>query len=185
MILLLSILGDVSAQISISVSTNRTSGNAPLAVNFDASATTAEGVSKPFHNLSYTWDFGDPGAGNWELTTGRDKNKTTGPFVGHVYDEPGNYTATLTVTDFNGHTSSHSINITVSQFSNSIYFSASGDFSGAPAGTQTDPAPRRPRGRTCAGRPARARPDPRSDRSSPPPLRWWAPGSNRPDPGCR
>jgi len=136
-LLLLSMISTAHAQISISVGTNRTSGNAPLAVNFDASATTAEGVSKPFHNLSYTWDFGDPGAGNWELTTGRDKNKTTGPFVGHVYDEPGNYTATLTVTDFNGHTSSHSINITVSQFSNSIYFSASGDFSGAPEGAQT------------------------------------------------
>jgi hypothetical protein len=95
------------------------------------------GVTKPFHDLNYTWDFGDPGAGTWDLTTGKDKNKTTGPFVAHVYDEPGTYTATLSVTDFNGHTSTHSVNITVSQFSNTICFSASGDFSGAPAGAQT------------------------------------------------
>ncbi|UCC86494.1 MAG: PKD domain-containing protein [Anaerolineales bacterium] len=39
--------------------------------------------------LNYTWDFGDG-------------TKGSGPIVGHSYTQPGNYTATLTVTDKDG-----------------------------------------------------------------------------------
>ena len=81
----------------------RTSGVAPLAVFFDASATTDTGVTtRPFHELEYTWDFGDPGAGTWAYGAQpgvSGKNSATGPVSAHVFETPGTYTVTLTVFD--------------------------------------------------------------------------------------
>ncbi|MFP4054346.1 MAG: PKD domain-containing protein, partial [Phycisphaerae bacterium] len=64
-------------------------GEAPLAVEFDASATT--GAENP-HLLSYQWDFGDGTLGG-------------GISARHEYAEPGAYEVTLTVTDALGATS--------------------------------------------------------------------------------
>jgi titin len=51
---------------AVSVVAGRTSGVAPLSVFFDASGTTSGVVtSKPFHEIEYQWNFGDPGGGNW------------------------------------------------------------------------------------------------------------------------
>ncbi len=51
---------------ALSVVAGRTTGVAPLAVFFDASGTTSSAVtSRPFHEIQYQWNFGDPGAGNW------------------------------------------------------------------------------------------------------------------------
>ena len=81
----------------------RTSGVAPLAVFFDASATTDTGVTtRPFHDLEYTWSFGDPGAGTWASGAQPgviSKNSATGPVAAHVFETPGTYTVTLTAFD--------------------------------------------------------------------------------------
>jgi DNA-binding beta-propeller fold protein YncE len=61
-----------------------TSHTAGTATTFDASAST----SPDYSIASYTWNFGD---GHTQTTTV--------PAVQHVYAQPGNYTATLTVTD--------------------------------------------------------------------------------------
>jgi hypothetical protein len=61
-------------------------GDAPLQVTFDGSASTAvDGTI-----VDYAWDFGDG-------TTG------SGASVTHTYTTPGDYDATLTVTDSNGY----------------------------------------------------------------------------------
>ena len=53
----------------------------------------------------YDWDFGDP--------KGR-FNKLQGFNAAHVYDRPGRYTITLTVTDETGHVESATATIFVS-----------------------------------------------------------------------
>jgi len=60
---------------------------------------TVTGGTSPY---SYHWDFGDG-------TTSNDANPT------HQYTQPGNYTVTLTVTDSNGKSDSHSIEIQIFQ----------------------------------------------------------------------
>jgi hypothetical protein len=81
----------------------RTSGVAPLAVFFDASATTDTGVTtRPFHDLEYTWSFGDPGSGTWASGAQpgvSSKNSATGPVAAHVFETPGTYTVNLTAFD--------------------------------------------------------------------------------------
>ncbi len=84
-----------------------TSGLAPLTVSFDGSNS-----SDPNNDaLTYTWNFGDN-------TTG------SGALVSHIYGI-GNFTATLTVTDPDGNSSSDELSITVS------------DPDGAPTATAT------------------------------------------------
>lgn len=74
--------------------TNVTSGNAPLAVNFDANSSyDPDGTI-----LSYQWNFGDG-------------TSATGAYVGHSY-AAGTFTATLTVSDDNGAVSAKSVTIT-------------------------------------------------------------------------
>ncbi len=62
------------------------SGAVPLAVSFDASASSDP---DPGDTLSYSWNFGD---GSPPLTT-------TGPVTSHSYGVAGTYTATLVVRD--------------------------------------------------------------------------------------
>ena len=75
---------------------DRTSGSAPLTVNFSASGSSdADGTI-----ASYVWTFSDSGS-------------QTGATAQRIYNAPGTYTATLTVTDNSGLTDSKSITITV------------------------------------------------------------------------
>jgi len=87
--------------ITISLSASRTDGTAPCGVYFDASGTTADGVTYPFHELLYLWNFGDSGAGNWTngANTSQSKNFATGPVAAHLYETAGTYTVTLVVWD--------------------------------------------------------------------------------------
>ena len=68
-----------------SASATPLSGAAPLVVSFDGSA-SSDPDDDP---LSYAWSFGDGENG-------------TGAMVSHTYDQPGTYTASLTVDDGNG-----------------------------------------------------------------------------------
>jgi PKD repeat protein len=70
------------------------SGIAPITVAFDPQV---QGGDAP---LTFAWDFGD---GNTSTT----RNPS------HTYQTPGNYTASVTVTDDNGDTGSDTIDITV------------------------------------------------------------------------
>lgn len=80
------------------VSVNTTSGYAPLAINFNGT-----GSYDPDGGISsYAWDFGD----GYTSTTAN---------TSHTYGNPGNYIATLTVTDINGATNSKSVTINVQQ----------------------------------------------------------------------
>ncbi len=72
------------------------SGNAPLIVNVDASASSDLDEDL----LTYTWDFGDGTTGSGVTAT-------------HTYSTPGIYTITLTVDDGNGGTHTTTTTITV------------------------------------------------------------------------
>ena len=125
----------------------RTSGVAPLAVFFDASATTDTGVTtRPFHDLEYTWSFGDASSGTWASGAQpgvSSKNSATGPVAAHVFETPGTYTVSLTALDgTNTATTNTTITVdnpdTVFAGTNTICINASGsDFTGCPSGAAT------------------------------------------------
>jgi hypothetical protein len=119
----------------------RTSGVAPLAVFFDASATTGSVTSAPFHDLLYTWSFGDSEAGNWSYgaKSGTSKNIAYGPLAAHVFETPGIYTVSLSIYDGTD-TATTTTTITVSDpdtvFSGTATycFSNDTDFTSCPSG---------------------------------------------------
>jgi hypothetical protein len=139
-----------STPITISLKASRVSGVAPLSVFFDATGTTALATNRPFHDLEYRWDFGDLAAGKWSYgvnPTASSRNKATGGIAGHVFENPGTYTATITVTDgTNTATTTQTITVTdpdvVFAGPLTAVISVSTDFTDAPAGatqyTSTD-----------------------------------------------
>jgi PKD repeat protein len=88
------------------------SGPEGSAVTFSGSVTGGQPA------LSYSWSFGDGGTASGTLSPS------------HVYQEAGAYTATLTVTDALGRTSTSSATATVSEVTPTA--SAGGPYSGAP-----------------------------------------------------
>jgi PKD repeat protein len=76
-------------------------GSAPLVVRFSAQITDPDGDSS---NVSHVWAFGDGGFS-------AEKNPA------HTYNAPGVYTATLTVKDAKGGTTTKTVTITVTQVS--------------------------------------------------------------------
>lgn len=104
---------DPTAEMSVS----STTGDAPLAVDFDGSASSdLDGTI-----VSYDWDFGDGGT-------------ATGATASHSYVTPGVYVAQLTVTDNHGRTGTAHETITV----NAPQAAPSASASASPA---TGPAP--------------------------------------------
>ena len=90
----------VTAPPEVTATATPTSGEAPLDVAFDSTATDAEGEA-----LTYAWDFGVPGDG--DTSTQADPTYT--------YTTPGNYTATVTVTDASGGKSSATAQVRVTR----------------------------------------------------------------------
>lgn len=133
--------------ITISISASRTSGVAPLYVNFDASGTTStteDTASKAFRNLFFIWNFGDSGAGTWAYGNSvvNSKNTAYGGIGAHVFETPGSYTVTLSVYDGTEDAyETDTVDITVTDpdtvselsGSNVIAVSTDGDFTGKPA----------------------------------------------------
>ena len=91
----------ITAPPEVTAAAEPASGEAPLDVAFDATATDAEGEA-----LTYAWDFGVPG------TTG---DTSTDEDPSYTYTTPGNYTATVTVTDASGGRSAASVEVRVTR----------------------------------------------------------------------
>jgi hypothetical protein len=125
--------------ITANIAATRTSGVAPLAVHFDASATTSTTTTRPFHDCHYEWNYGDPSSGVW-ATNGKSKNRDVSPMGGHVFETPGEYTVTLTAKDSSGATDTKTVVITVDDpdevfaGTKTICISTTSDFTGAPTG---------------------------------------------------
>src|SRR5262249_53691898 len=84
-------------------------------------------------SLSYSWNFGDGGTATGTLNPS------------HIYLTDGNYTATLTVTDTAGHSSSNSATVTINNVAPTV--NIGGPYIGVPgtaiafAGTASVPDP--------------------------------------------
>lgn len=133
---------NAAAKIHVDIVPNKTRVVAPFKLFVDASGTTAEGIKEAwaFHDLHYVWNFGDPGSGTW-ATNGKRRNNGFGPTYGHVFDRPGKYSVTLTVSNpLTGDAATDSFSITVEDpdkyfaGKHTICVSTKGDFSGAPDG---------------------------------------------------
>ncbi|MBS0322928.1 MAG: hypothetical protein JSR19_03660, partial [Proteobacteria bacterium] len=134
--------------ITLAATPSRIVGVAPLAVFFDASATTAPATARPFHNLEYSWTFGDTTAGSWgDKATGSSgsgnlvsRNAAKGPVAAHVFETPGAYTISLTVTDGTNQVSNSCVQIAVQDpnvvFSgtSTVCYSNASNFAGCPTG---------------------------------------------------
>lgn len=127
--------------ITVSTTTNRNSGVAPLAIYFDATTTTSTRTANPFHECYYLWDFDDGSSGTWALGArpGISKNSATGPVTAHIYERPGVYRPKLTVFDGKSISTIRLDPITVQDpdvvfASSTACFSNDTDHTGSPAG---------------------------------------------------
>lgn len=93
-----------SASIDLVLNANRVTGIAPLAVSFNSIGTTADAAltTRPFHELSYKWEFSDtsdvPDWAYGATSANRKKNVAYGPVAGHIFEKPGTWLVTLTAT---------------------------------------------------------------------------------------
>lgn len=131
------------SSINLALVPSRLSGVAPLAIFFNAAGTTSSAPgARPFHDIEYRWDFGDPGSGSWSNTPGMpnlSRNAAKGPIAAHVYEKPGRYTVTVSAIDGSNAPASTRVQISVDDpdavfaGANTICFSTSGNFGGCPA----------------------------------------------------
>nr|HPL18813.1 PKD domain-containing protein [Spirochaetota bacterium] len=122
---------------------SRTSGVAPLSVHFTAGFSGTTPAARDFHNLDYTWDFGDPGSGRWG-TSGKPRNIAKGPVATHIFEAPGIFIVKLTVKKGSATVNSKTFKIEVHD-PDSVYSGvkttcvsdkANHDFTGCPAGAR-------------------------------------------------
>lgn len=83
------------------ITAHRTSGVAPLSVNFNAALTQINPsyTSIPFHEVRYTWSFGGSTGIKWAYGNKAgiaDKNEFHGPVAACLFETPGTKTVTLT-----------------------------------------------------------------------------------------
>ena len=116
---------------SADVTVDRTTCFAPCDVFFDARTPDWETqIDQSFH-----WDFGDPGAGTWQRGADRhSRNVDTGFVAGHVYETPGQFSATLDVGGTKESVTIQVLDPDVVFAGQSHCVSSSGDFAGCPAG---------------------------------------------------
>ncbi len=102
--------------VTFSFSASRTSGVAPLGIFFNSGFSENTTSDNPFHDLKYSWDFGDTTSDYWAIEENsiseRSKNTDKGPVSTQVYENPGTYTVTLNVRDETGIISNEQLSIT-------------------------------------------------------------------------
>lgn len=129
-----------SAGATATVLPSRTTGVAPLYVNFTTDYVGSLG-DRAFHDYAFSWSFGDPGSGSWG-TNGKPKNAAQGPVAAHVFETPGTYTVALSVRDASGAVASGQTQIVVSDpevvyaGTKTTCVSDTADFTGAPTGAR-------------------------------------------------
>ncbi|MFC4871696.1 malectin domain-containing carbohydrate-binding protein [Negadavirga shengliensis] len=96
--------GQIGSHVIASIASSVTSGNAPLAVEFDGSGSIGRG------QLTYLWDF-------------KDGNFSSEINPSHVFTTPGIYDVSLTVEDGQGRTDRNTLRINVSDEMNVPAFS--------------------------------------------------------------
>lgn len=115
-----------SGPLTLSFSASRLTGVAPLAVFFDATASTSSNPIRPFHELEYRWAFDSTGVAptTFWATGSRAgasaKNVAMGPIAAHVFEVPGTYTIALSITDGTSTVTNNCATITV-QDPNVVY----------------------------------------------------------------
>jgi len=153
-VLLLALTGSGTASaVTASVVPSRTSCVAPCFVYFDATASDSNGNGTAGDWLTdlvdayFSWNFGDATAAGetWahgaRSTSGTplSKNKEVGFVAGHVFEQAGDYTVQLDITNKTGASGGASTVIHVSAWGSSngptYCFSASGSFTGCPSGS--------------------------------------------------
>ncbi|MEW6251268.1 MAG: PKD domain-containing protein [Planctomycetota bacterium] len=106
---------------------SRTQGVVPLAVWFDA-VDAGSGIVQPpdgdFASFRYEWDFGDDPTATWG-PSGNKRNQATGFVAAHVFENPGLYRVTLTVTTPAGQTYTYYQEIGVLNFCGTTYYVSS------------------------------------------------------------
>lgn len=120
------------------INPSRTACTAPCGIYFEGTGSMdTEGRSIEANNLhgndliDYTWDFGN----GTESDVSSGGRYFSGFNAGHVYESPGTYTVTLSITDANGASHSAQTEVVISDFTGETYcFSSSGDFTGCPSG---------------------------------------------------
>lgn len=132
-----------SAAITPNIDAHRTTGVAPLAVNFIGYGTVSGSGHETLRTIVYDWDFGDPSSGTF-FTDGTSQNESRGPVVAHIFYQPGTYTVEMVATDPDGECNFETVSIevtdpdTVFSGTNTVCVSTSGTFTDCPAGaTQT------------------------------------------------
>jgi len=99
------------AQVNLEIQASRTTGTAPLYVFFDATSSSGLSETNDLVNSDFSWNFDtsntDPD-GSWEITKGM--------VAGHVFELPGTYEVSCTVSAPDGTTDTEIVNITVSEF---------------------------------------------------------------------
>jgi len=134
-----------SSALALALTPSRTSGVAPLVVFFDTAGTTSPATQRPFEELAYCWDFGDPESGNF-ATNGAAKNHAKGGVAAHVFEKPGIYQVVVSVRDPAGGIASRAVDITVDDpeatfaGDSTVCFSGRKDFAGCPAGARHESA---------------------------------------------
>ena len=104
-----------------------------------------EDYDPSFHEITYVWDFGDPGVFDAALNlpdAWTDRNVAYGKRAAHVYRAAGTYTVRLWAVDRSGTWAEATTTVTVGDpdtaypGGRTICYSQSGDFAGAPGGAQ-------------------------------------------------
>jgi hypothetical protein len=134
------VAGSASAAPVAKIAVSRTDRcTAPCAIFFDATATTDASAKHPFHELDFSWEFGDERGETWSVS-GQPKNRADGGIAGHLFTRPGNYEVTLSVANEAGQRATAKTTIAVADPDASFAgdrtrcVSVSGAFDGCPAG---------------------------------------------------
>lgn len=144
--------GGVQSSAKVSIVAKRSfEGIAPEGIWFEAEVdefdvggpADGETFDPSYHEIFYFWSFGDPGQFQAPVNLPEahaDKNVAYGKTCGHVFNDPGTYTISVTAIDRQGNIATDSMEITVEdpdvayQATRTVVLAKDGNFDGAPAG---------------------------------------------------